>query len=105
VTDNPNCTVERRCSSTGVRCGADDRACQSAAVARGLEISCERTSSVAAESPSYVYCPPGAAQRDSAVVWILLVVACAIAGVGGLTALVVFRRKLAEAPPADHSQQ
>jgi hypothetical protein len=81
------CTIERRCSSSGKLCGAEDRACQSDATSRGLEITCER-----ADPPAYLYCPPGAEQRDASVVWILLLVAFAIAIVGGAIAYFVFRK-------------
>ena len=87
--DTSPCTVERRCSSAGVICGAEDRACQSGAVARGLEVTCENV----AEPRSYVYCPPGAEQRDSSVVWILLIVAFAIATVGGALSLSLLRSR------------
>lgn len=89
MTDTSHCSVERRCSSTGRMCGADDRACQSQAIAKGLEITCER-----AEPRGYVYCPPGAQQRDSGVVWILLAVALAIAVIGGIGSLLLFRKRL-----------
>lgn len=61
----------------GKECKADDRTCQSAAVHEGLEVSCERS-----EDQMFVYCPPGAQQRDSGVVWVLLAFAVVIA-VGG----------------------
>jgi hypothetical protein len=81
------CSVERKCSSTGAACGVDDRACQSDAISKGLEITCER-----AEPPGYVYCPPGGQQRDSGFVWILLLVAIGVAAVGGVVAVLIFRR-------------
>lgn len=81
------CTVERKCSSEGRVCGIDDRACQSEAVARGLEVTCERL-----EPRGYVYCPPGGQQRDSSIVWILLLVAIAVAAVGGIASVLIFRR-------------
>jgi hypothetical protein len=85
------CTVERKCSSTGKMCFAEDRACKDDAVAKGLEIICERKNSLEAPD-SYVYCPPGAEQRDSNIVWILLVVAVVVAAAGGLVAFLVFRK-------------
>lgn len=88
--DTAPCRVERKCSAAGRACGVEDRACQDDAVARGLEIVCERP-----EPRGYVYCPPGAEQRDSSVVWILLAVAVAIAAVGGVLSYVVFRKRLA----------
>lgn len=87
---NEACSVERKCSSTGRLCAADDRACQSAAVADQLEIICER-----GDPAVYVYCPPGAEQRDGPVVWILLGVAVLIAAFGGIGAWLVFRRRVA----------
>jgi hypothetical protein len=83
------CTVEENCSSVGRACNADDRSCTNGATANGLEIVCERR---AADAVQYVYCPPGATQRDSGVVWILLVVAFAIAIVGTVVGYVVLRR-------------
>jgi hypothetical protein len=85
--DPTPCTAARRCSSTGIVCEADDRACQSDATSRGLEITCER-----AEPHGYLYCPPGASARDATAVWILLAVAVAIAIFGGAAAYVVFRK-------------
>lgn len=81
------CSVERKCSATGKACGVDDRACQSDAIAQGLEITCEH-----ADPHGYVYCPPGGEQRDSGYVWILLLVAIGVAIVGGIASLLIFRR-------------
>ena len=101
--DPSPCTVERKCSSTGKACGVDDRACQSEAVANGLEVMCERV-----EPRGYVYCPPGAEQRDSGVVWILLAVALGIAVFGGALAFVLLRKRVtrqdtSSEPPRDRS--
>src|SRR5690606_34160264 len=74
IAESQLCSVARKCSTTGLACGADDRACQSDAVARGLEVVCEHP-----DPRSFVYCPPGATQRDSAVVWIMLFIAIGIA--------------------------
>ena len=82
------CSVEMKCSSAGRACDLDDRACQSSAIASGLEITCEHL-----EPRAFIYCPPGAEQRDSKIVWILLCVALVIALVGGLTSIVLLRRK------------
>jgi len=82
------CTVELKCSSAGRACAVDDRACQSDAIARGLEITCERL-----DPRGYVYCPPGGEARDSRVVWILLAIACFVALVGGAVSIFVFRKK------------
>ncbi len=90
MTDPSPCTVERKCSSTGKACAVEDRACQSEAVANGLEITCERI-----EPRGYVYCPPGGQQRDSGVVWLLLMVAIAIAAIGGILAFVLLRKRIA----------
>lgn len=83
------CTVEKKCSSAGRLCAPDDRVCQSEAVASGLEVTCERL-----EPRGYVYCPPGAQQRDSGVVWILLAVALAIAAFGSIAAYFLLRKRL-----------
>ena len=72
------CSVRDRCGPTGKECRSDDRDCQNTAVQDGLEIHCEDR-----EAQSFVYCPPGTEQRDSNVVWLLLVVAVLIAMVGG----------------------
>ena len=49
---------------------------------------CERV-----EPRAYVYCPPGAEQRDSGVVWILLAVAVGIAAFGAIAAYFMLFRK------------
>ena len=89
--DRGPCTLERRCSSAGALCSEDDRSCQNDATGHGLEIVCET-----AAPRSYVYCPPGAQQRDSPVVWVLLLVALIVAVIGGALAIIVFRRRLSE---------
>lgn len=61
----------------------------SAATQDGLEIVCEVRRD---DTLHYVYCPADAAQRDSSVVWILLVVAALIAVVGVLITFVVARK-------------
>ena len=83
------CTVQRKCSSVGVMCGVEDRTCQGDAIQRGLEITCEHI-----EPRGFVYCPPGAQQRDSNIVWILLLVACSVAAVGGALSYLMLRKKL-----------
>jgi hypothetical protein len=88
-TDTSPCSIERRCSSTGRLCARDSRSCQDEAIASGLEITCERN-----DGSEYVYCPPGASQRDSGVVWLLLVVAMAIALIGGAVSWRLFRQRL-----------
>lgn len=72
-------------------CSSEDRACQSKAISDGLEITCEQRE---AEPHNYVYCPPGAQQRDSNVVWILLVIAVLVALIGGVFSFVVLRKRL-----------
>jgi hypothetical protein len=72
------CSVERRCSSAGKLCRDDDRVCRDDAVSHRLEVACEIV-----EPRAYVFCPAGAEQRDSNVVWILLAVAIFIAAIGG----------------------
>jgi hypothetical protein len=88
-----NCTVERKCSSTGKLCSSEDRACQDKAIADGLEITCEQRQ---VTPYNYVYCPPGAQQRDSSIVWILLTVAVLVALIGGVFSFVVLRKRLAK---------
>ncbi len=88
IADPSPCTVEKKCSSTGKACAVDDRACQSDAVANGLEITCEHV-----EPRGFVYCPPGGEQRDSSVVWILLAVALGIAALGGVLSFVLLRKR------------
>jgi hypothetical protein len=72
------CSVRDRCGPSGKECRADDRECQNAAVKEGLEILCEDR-----ERDTYVYCPAGTQARDSSIVWWLLIVAVAIAALGG----------------------
>jgi hypothetical protein len=90
IADPSPCTVERKCSSAGKACTIEDRACQNEAIASGLEVTCERV-----EPRGYVYCPPGAEQRDSSVVWILLAVAIAVAAIGSVLSWVLIRKRLA----------
>ena len=85
---DPLCTVLRKCSSAGKECLSDDRDCQSAAVHEGLEVTCER-----AADRTIVYCPPGAQQRDSGVVWLLLGLALFIAIGGSLAFWRFFLRR------------
>lgn len=89
------CTVRERCGPTGKECRAGDRECQGAAVKDGLEILCEDR-----ERETYVYCPAGTQQRDSSIVWLLLVVAVAIAAVGG-GAIAFAMRKGSTGSPTD----
>jgi hypothetical protein len=89
IADTSPCTVERKCSSTGMACAVEDRACQSEAVAKGLEVTCERV-----EPRGYIYCPPGAEQRDSGVVWILLGFAIAVAAIGSVVSYLLIRKRV-----------
>jgi hypothetical protein len=84
-----SCSVAERCGPTGLACGAEDRACQSEAVQRGLEVVCEVRE---ADDLRFVYCPVGTGQRDSNVVWLLLLAAMLIAVVGGVTFFAVVRK-------------
>ena len=81
------CSVKDRCGPTGKECRADDRECQNAAIRDGLEILCEDKG-----TQSYVYCPAGTEQRDSNVVWLLLVVAVLIATAGGAVLALAMKR-------------
>ena len=81
------CSVRDKCGPTGKECRADDRECQNGAVKNGLEILCEDR-----DTQTYVYCPPGTRQRDSSIVWLLLVVAVAIAAIGGGAIAIAMRR-------------
>jgi len=83
------CAVRDRCGPTGKECRADDRDCQAEAVKDGLEILCEDK-----EKELYVYCPAGTQQRDSGIVWLLLVVAVLIAVVGGAVFAIALKKKV-----------
>ena len=96
IADSSPCTIERKCSSTGKTCSVEDRACQSAAIASGLEVTCEQTNAADGGltlERSYVYCPPGGEQRDSSVVWILLAFAIGIAAIGSVLSWLLILRK------------
>ena len=90
----PLCSVIRKCSSAGKECTSDDRECQSAAVHDGLEITCERDA-----DRMFVYCPPGASQRDSGVVWLLLGLAFFIAIGGSFAFWRFFLRRRTDGSP------
>jgi hypothetical protein len=90
IADPSPCTVERKCSAAGRACTVEDRACQNEAVASGLEVTCERV-----EPRGWVYCPPGAQQRDSNAVWILFALAMGVAVLGSLVSYLVIRKRLA----------
>ncbi len=87
---NEVCTVNRRCSSTGMVCAAEDRDCVGKAVEQGLQVICEDRS-----KRRMVYCPPDTARSDSRVVWILLALAGTLAVGGSSLAWVVLRKKRA----------
>lgn len=92
------CTVEKRCSSTGRACGAEDRACANDATSQGLQVICETA------DRTMVWCPPDTARSDSNVVWILLVFAFALA-IGGCTvAYAVLRKPKAAAPSSSKAR-
>jgi hypothetical protein len=80
-TCDPICSVNRSCSSTGVACAPDDRACMSGATSRGLEVKCEQSCDTGTR---FVYCPPDTARSESGFVWVLLALAGLLA-VGGTT--------------------
>jgi hypothetical protein len=85
------CSVELKCSGHGVSCAAVDRDCIEHARSDGLEVVCERGADEGARV--FVYCPPGAAARDSGVMWILLCVAIGIAVVGGFVTFLAWTRR------------
>ena len=84
------CSVIRNCSSTGVACELDDRACAEKARERSLEVKCEQP---CAKGTRLVYCPPDTGRSDSKIVWILLALAVGLASFGSAVAWVVFRKK------------
>ena len=80
-----HCTVVRRCSSTGLACRPEDRACTSEASNKGLQVICEDA------QRTMVFCPPDTARSDSNVVWILLAAAFFLAIGGSTVAYFVLR--------------
>ena len=82
-----HCTVVRRCSSTGLACRPDDRACTNDASNKGLQVICEDA------QKTMVFCPPDTARSDSNIVWILLAAAFFLAICGCTVAWVVLRKK------------
>ncbi len=84
------CSVNRNCSSTGVLCDPDDRACTSNATSRGLEVKCEQRCD---SGTRFVYCPPDTGRGDSGFIWILLALAGILAVGGGGVAWSVLRKK------------
>jgi hypothetical protein len=84
------CSVNRSCSSTGVACDPDDRACTEGARAKDLEVRCEQQCS---DTRRLVYCPPDTGRADSNVVWILLAAATVLAIAGSALLWAVLRKK------------
>lgn len=85
------CSVNRNCSSTGVACDPDDRACTGKAREDNLEVKCEQQCTARRR---LVYCPPDTGRSDSKIVWILLSVAVTLAfGGSGLLWLVLRKKK------------
>lgn len=84
------CSVALKCSSEGMECAVSDRACQDKAIAKGLEVACD----VPREGQTiFVYCPSITAQHDSAIVWILLVVAFGVATIGGTLVWLALKKR------------
>jgi hypothetical protein len=86
------CSVIRNCSSTGVACRPDDRACAEEARGKDLEVKCEQPCD---DGPRLVYCPPDTGRSDSKVVWLLLTMAITVAIGGSAILWVVLRKKSA----------
>jgi hypothetical protein len=86
------CSVMRNCSSTGLACEPDDRACAEKAREQSLEVKCEQHCT---SSTRLVYCPLDTGRSDSKVVWILLALAVCLASVGSTLAWLVLRKKAA----------
>lgn len=84
------CSVNRNCSSTGVACDPDDRACTERARSRNLEVKCEQRCT---SGQRLVYCPLDAGRSDSNVVWYLLVFASGFAVFGAGIAWMLLRKR------------
>lgn len=84
------CSVNRNCSSTGIACAPDDRACIDRARTSNLEVKCEQTCD---DAVRFIYCPPDTGRSDSSYVWILLVLASVLAVGGTAVAWMVLRKK------------
>jgi hypothetical protein len=80
----------RNCSSTGMACEPDDRACTERAREQSLEVKCEQQCTAGRR---LVYCPPDTGRSDSKVVWILLALAATLAGGGSIVAWALLRKK------------
>lgn len=85
-----NCTVEQRCSSTGLDCVVGDRNCSDDARQKELEVMCERGTGA---ERHFVYCPPDTARTDSKGMWIMLAAAVGVAIVGGGALALAIRKK------------
>jgi hypothetical protein len=84
------CSVALKCSSEGIECRSSDRACQDRARAHNLEVACD----VPGDGESvYVYCPKLTNQRDSSAVWLLFVVAVAVALIGSAVLWLAMRKR------------
>jgi hypothetical protein len=86
------CSVTLKCSAGGLECKTSDRACQERAREKALEVACDRPGD---GETVFVYCPPLTQQRDSSAVWVLLVVAIAIAVIGSAIAWFALRKRSA----------
>lgn len=85
------CSVAFNCSSTGLACDPDDRACADEARSRALEVKCEQTCDT---GKRFIYCPSDTGRSDdSRYVWILLALAGAFAAGGMTIAYFVLRKK------------
>lgn len=85
-----DCTVNRKCSSSGVACVSTDAKCMSDATGRGLEVFCEDGR---ATPTTLVYCPANTGRAESRVIWIFLAAAASLAIGGGVVAFVVLKKK------------
>ena len=84
------CSVAKNCSSTGLACDPEDRACTGDATSRGLEVKCEQTCETGRR---FVYCPSDTGRSDdSRYVWLLLVLAGTFAAGGMAVAYLVLRK-------------
>jgi hypothetical protein len=84
------CSVNRNCSSTGIVCLPDDRACADRARSSNLEVKCEQRCD---SGVRFVYCPPDTGRSDSKYVWVFLAFAVGLAAVGAPLAWLVLRKK------------
>ena len=85
-----DCTIEKKCSSTGLDCVAGDRNCSDDARQKELEVTCERG---AGPDRHFVYCPPNTARTDSKGMWIMLAAAVGVAVIGGGALALALRKK------------